>query len=203
MKVVYNNKTNNILSIMSDNQKPRDYKNIPLEDVSVLLADWSPNDSIQYYKIEDGRVVRRSQIEIEEVRKYGKILLPEERIKLMKSDTVELSKKKLAEHLQNNPLLFLDGKHYSVTSEKQNLLNNAISVYQIKIQAGIHNPELEWNATGEECVPWTIESLSSLALAISEYVTPLVKHQQAIEVQTKNCTTREELESIVIDYETV
>ncbi|WIV10548.1 hypothetical protein [Proteiniborus sp. MB09-C3] len=121
---------------------------------------------------------------------------------LEKNNLIIKSKNLLAEYLQSNPLLFTDGKYYSVTQEKQNLLNNAITVYQMKIQLGIP-AELKWNSTGEECTIWTLEDITALALAISEYVEPLVTYQQAIEVQIRNCTTREELESVVIDYATV
>ena len=72
----------------------------------------------------------------------------------------------------------------------------------MKTQLGLP-AELKWNATGEECIIWTLEDMIALALAIANYVEPLVTYQQAIEVQIKLCTTREELESIVIDYETV
>lgn len=112
------------------------------------------------------------------------------------------TKLKLQDHLINNPLQFTDGKFYSVTAEKQNLLNNAITVYQMKVQAGIP-ATLKWNATGEECTEWTVEDLSALALAIAEYVEPLVTHQQALEVQIRNCETLEELEAIEIDYESI
>ncbi|WMJ78511.1 MULTISPECIES: DUF4376 domain-containing protein [unclassified Sedimentibacter] len=112
------------------------------------------------------------------------------------------SKQQLAEFLQQNPLQFTDGKLYSVTEEKQTLLANAIQVYQMKVQAGLL-ATLKWNATGEECTEWTLEELSTLALAIAEYVEPLVAHQQSLEVQIRNATTLEELEGIEINYEMV
>jgi hypothetical protein len=89
-----------------------------------------------------------------------------------------------------------------VTAEKQSLLNNAIAVYQLKLQAGFENPEIKWNATGEECTIWTIEELSSLALAIAAYVEPLIAKQQAIEVQIRECKTLDELMEIEINYGT-
>lgn len=112
------------------------------------------------------------------------------------------SKQELALYLQNNPLQFIDGKFYSVTKEKQTLLANALQVYQIKVQAGLP-AILKWNATGEECTEWTLEDLSALALAIADYVEPLVTKQQALEVQIKNAQTLEELEAIEINYEVI
>lgn len=113
---------------------------------------------------------------------------------------IEETKDLLKEFLQNNPLLFTDGKLYSVTADKQTLLANAIQVYQMKIQASLP-AILKWNATGEECTAWSVEDLTALALAIAEYVEPLVAKQQALEVQIRNCTSLEELNAIVIDYE--
>lgn len=121
---------------------------------------------------------------------------------VLKNLKIFLTKLKLKDFLKNNPLTFIDNKKYSVTEEKQTLLANAIQVYQMKVQAGIP-AKLKWNATGEECTEWTLEDLSALALAIAEYVEPLVTHQQALEVQIRNAETLEELDSIVIDYEVV
>lgn len=120
----------------------------------------------------------------------------------LKQEKIVYSKQQLADFLQNNPLQFTDGKFYSATKEKQTLLANALQVYQIKVQAGLP-ATLKWNATGEECTEWTLEDLSTLALAIVDYVEPLVTKQQALEVQIRNAETLEELELIKIDYEEV
>lgn len=126
----------------------------------------------------------------------------ESELNILKTKKINLTKQELAIYLQNNPLQFTDGKFYSVTAEKQTLLANAIQVYQMKVQAGL-TAQLKWNATGEECTEWTLEQLSTLVLAIAEYVEPLVTHQQALEVQIRNATTLEELEGIEISYEMV
>jgi len=139
------------------------------------------------------------------IKEVIKIIDPNEtdvELERQKRDLVNESKNLLEEFLQNNPLQFVDGKFYSVTKEKQTLLANALQVYQIKVQAGLP-ATLKWNATGEECTEWTLEDLSALALAIAEYVEPLVTHQQALEVQIRNCETLEELEAIEIDYESI
>ncbi len=119
-----------------------------------------------------------------------------------KRSKIELSKSLLDTYLVKHPLLFIDGKYYSVTRDKQNLLNNAISIYQMKIQLGIV-AELKWNATGEECAVWSLENVVSLALAIAEHVEPIVSKQRSYEVQINSCTTLEEIEGIVIDYEAI
>jgi hypothetical protein len=119
-----------------------------------------------------------------------------------KENLIHKTKDALQSFLESNPLTFIDGKEYSVTKDKQNLLNNAIAVYQMKVQAGM-TAEIKWNASGEECTVWAIEDVITLALSIAGYVEPLVSKQQALEVAIKNCTTPEELENIVIDYATV
>lgn len=202
MQVVYNNKNGDVLALISDIQKPRDYKNIPQEDISVLNTERNLGGNIRHYKVKNNEIIKRPDEEINEMNRYGKALTEEERFDIQKTEKINGSKSQLVAYLETHPLQFTDGKYYSVTQEKQNLLNNAITVYQMKTQLGLP-AELKWNATGEECAIWKLEDIIALALAIANYVEPLVTYQQAIEVQIKQCTTKEELESIVIDYATV
>ena len=120
----------------------------------------------------------------------------------LKSDRIAETKTALADYLEAHPIQWSDGKHYSVTAEKQSLLNNTIAVYQIGVQAG-HPAELTWNATGEECAVWEFADLCALALAIAAYVKPLVAHQQALEVAIMAAETAEEVSVIEIDYAAV
>lgn len=113
---------------------------------------------------------------------------------------IEESKTKLAEWLANNPLLFSDGKYYSVTEEKQSLLNSNIASYERAEALGVEYP-LKWNSTGEECVEWSYTDLVTLSLTIAAYVAPKVSHQQSIEIQIKACETAEELDKVVISYD--
>ena len=117
----------------------------------------------------------------------------------LKAARIAETKTALETYLAEHPLLWTDGKHYSVTADKQTLLNNALAVYQIAVQAG-QTPELTWNATGEECAVWAYADLCALALGIAAFVKPLVAHQQALEVTIRNAATADELESVVIDY---
>ena len=109
------------------------------------------------------------------------------------------SKEKLAQWLADNPIQFTDGKFYSVTEEKQTLLNSNLASYERALNACVDYP-LKWNATGETCVDWTYSELLTLSLAIAGYVAPKVAIQQAVEMQIKACTTLEECEAIMIDY---
>lgn len=117
-----------------------------------------------------------------------------------KKSKIEESKTKLAEWLAANPLLYSDGKYYSVTEEKQSLLNSNIASYERAKALGIEYP-LKWNSTGEECTEWTYESLVTLSLTIAAYVAPKVSKQQSIEITIKSCETAEELDKVVISYD--
>ena len=136
----------------------------------------------------------------------GKLILnpdyvpPSADISAEKLAKIEESKTKLAEWLANNPLLYSDGKYYSVTEEKQSLLNSNIASYERADALGIEYP-LKWNSTGEECTEWTYESLVTLSLTIAAYVAPKVSKQQSIEITIKSCETAEELDKVVISYD--
>lgn len=91
------------------------------------------------------------------------------------------SKEKLAEWLENNPMLYTDGKYYSVTAEKQSLLNGNLASYERAKAINVEYP-LKWNSTGSECTPWDYTDLLTLSLTIAGYVAPKVSKQQAIEL---------------------
>ena len=118
----------------------------------------------------------------------------------LKADKIEMSKRILAEWLENNPMTYIDGKMYSVTSEKQALLNGNLASYERAKAVGVEYP-LKWNSTGSECTPWDYTDLLTLSLTIAGYVAPKVSKQQEIELQIKACTTVDELNEIVIDYD--
>lgn len=127
--------------------------------------------------------------------------MPED-IEGAKAYKITESKDKLAEWLANHPMTYKDGKQYSVTAEKQSLLNGNLSSYERAQGASpsVKYP-LRWNATGEECTEWEYEDLVGLSLAIAAYVAPKVAEQQAIEIAINACSTIEELNGVVISYE--
>lgn len=88
------------------------------------------------------------------------------------------SKYALSDFLEKNPLKSSchAGKetYYNVTSEKQSLMTSNYLTYTIEKTAGIVNPKLTWNATGEECEEWTEQEFVQLILEVSAYVKPLV-----------------------------
>ena len=118
----------------------------------------------------------------------------------LKEAKIAESKTKLAEWLANNPLLYSDGKYYSVTEEKQSLLNSNLASYERATAAGVPYP-LKWNSTGAECTEWNYTDLTALSLNIAAYVAPKVSTQQAVEVQIRACETKEEVDGVVISYE--
>ena len=119
-----------------------------------------------------------------------------------KQSKIQASKEELAQFLANNPIKWKDGKYYSVTQEKQSQLTSIIATYQIEVQS---NPSavITWNSTGEECVEWDINELCALAVAIKNYVKPLVTYQQEKEIEINNAKSVAEVDSVVIDYSTV
>ena len=62
---------------------------------------------------------------------------------------------------------------------------------------------LTWNSTGAECTAWELPDLMALAFAIDARVTALVSYQQAQEIAINAAQTQENLDAIVVDYDTV
>lgn len=119
-----------------------------------------------------------------------------------KLQKINESKIKLADFLNTHPILWKDGKQYSVTQEKQSQLTSVIATYEIESKI---NPSavVTWNSTGEECSEWDIQELCELAVSIKDYIKPLVTYQQRKEIEIKNCKKLSELESIEIDYDSL
>lgn len=130
---------------------------------------------------------------------YLKNIITSVNINSYKQKKIEISKQSLSDWLEKNPMRFTDGKYYSVTSEKQSLLNGNLASYERALNAGIEYT-LKWNSTGEECIEWEYADLLALSLSIAAYVAPKVSMQQSIEVAINNCSTIEEIDAIVIDY---
>ena len=123
-----------------------------------------------------------------------------EDVEAAKADMIQRSKELLAEWLSRNPMLYTDGNYYSVTEEKQALLNSNLASYERAKAAGIDYP-LKWNSTGAECTEWEYSELLILSLSIAAYVAPKVATQQAIELEIKAAETMEQLDKVVISYE--
>lgn len=127
----------------------------------------------------------------------------DDKLETAKKELIKLSKEKLSDHLENNPLFSTvkheDGRYYNVTLEKQNLLLSNIVTYQLSEQSGLRFSPT-WNSVGEMSEPWTLNEMLRLSLEIKDYVNPLVQLQQAIEIKIKECKSIEELKEINMDF---
>lgn len=112
------------------------------------------------------------------------------------------SKADLATYLETHPISWTDGEQYSITAEKQAQLTSKIMAATMA-QTLSQPYTLTWNSTGEVCREWTLQDLSALAFAIDARVTALVSYQQTQEVAMRSAATREELDAIVVDYDSV
>ena len=116
------------------------------------------------------------------------------------------NKSLLAKFLNDHPLTWIDGKTYGVTMEDQSEIQLNISQYQVQCAAAEAGqpvtPVLEWHAVHEACAPWTLEELSALVIAISNFVYPWFQKMNAYKAQIYACTDRKEVEKIVLDYRT-
>ena len=123
-----------------------------------------------------------------------------EEIEVHKTKRIQESKMLLAKWLNDNPILYTDGKYYSVTEEKQTLLNGNLASYERAKSVGVEYP-LKWNSTGSSCLEWEYNDLLTLSLTIAAYVAPKVAMQQNIELDIKACETMDEIDAVVIDYD--
>ena len=123
-----------------------------------------------------------------------------EKIEAHKAKRIQESKMLLAKWLNDNPILYTDGKYYSVTEEKQALLNGNLASYERAKSMGVIY-DLKWNATEQPCESWSYTDLLTLSLNIAAYVAPKVSKQQLLEVQIRNCETIEDIDAVVIDYD--
>jgi hypothetical protein len=112
------------------------------------------------------------------------------------------SKADLATYLETHPITWTDGEQYSITAEKQAQLTSKIMAATMA-QTLSQPYTLTWNSTGQVCREWTLQDLSALAFAIDSRVTALVSYQQTQEVAMRSAATREELDAIVVNYDSV
>lgn len=118
-----------------------------------------------------------------------------------KYDKQEENKKLFAEYLATHPLTWVDGKEYGITQEDQSEISLNLNQFQVAVAAEVENPTLEWHARYEECVPWTLEQLSALSLAISNAVYPKYHLMQEYKTQIFGANSIDELKAIELSYE--
>jgi hypothetical protein len=113
----------------------------------------------------------------------------------------EENKKAFANFLANHPLTWVDGKQYGVTEEDQAEISLNMNQYSMAVQAGAENPRLEWHACQEECTSWTVENLTALTLAISDFVYPYYRKMQQYKTQIYTASSYKEIKAIELNYE--
>lgn len=114
----------------------------------------------------------------------------------------EENKAALAKWLSDHPLTWTDGKQYGVEEQDQNEMALNLMQYQAAQQAGQAAP-LEWHAQKEACREFTQEEYLGLSMAISAYVYPYRRYQEAVKEQIYAAQTVEEVAAVVIDYASV
>ena len=154
-------------------------------------------NNINDYIIQDDKIIKNPNPDTDD---SSDEYVPGINLETDKEYMIAKSKSLLATWLENNPMQFTDGEYYSVTFDKQSLLNGNLSSYERAKSAGIKYP-LKWNSTGNECVAWEYANLLVLSLSIAEYVSPKVSKQQELELQIKACTTFDGLNEIEINYD--
>lgn len=114
----------------------------------------------------------------------------------------EENKAALAAWLVEHPLTWTDGKRYGVEEQDQNEMALNLMQYQAAASAGQVAP-LEWHAQKEACREFTQEEYLGLSMAISAYVYPYRRYQEAVKEAIYNAQTAEEVAAVVIDYASV
>lgn len=116
----------------------------------------------------------------------------------LQENQIKLSKSNLSTYLEDNPLFstikYEEGKYYTVTQEKQNLLVRELFKHFLDPQATLY-----WNSTGESYEEWTFEELKSLKTEIENYVRPLVQRQQELEKEIRKGTSSIDILNIELD----
>ena len=114
----------------------------------------------------------------------------------------EENKAALAAWLAAHPLTWTDGKRYGVEEQDQNEMALNLMQYQAAASAGQVAP-LEWHAQKEACRDFTQEEFLGLSMAISAYVYPYRRYQEAVKEAIYSARTAEEVAAVVIDYASV
>ena len=166
-----------------DGYCPKQYEHLAIYVPDNFVA---PNDGLYHIDVQYGQAV----------------WVLDKTLKELKIDKIQNSKLVLENYLQNNPIKWTNNKLYSITLEKQQLLQIQLNLYT---QAKANNLEykLMWNASGEEAEEWQYEDLLNLSMEINKIVQPLVQYQQRKEIEIKNCEIVDELNQIIINYSTL
>ena len=145
------------------------------------------NSQIENVNAQLNPVVDYKEMSLEEVKEYK----------------IQESKDLLKEYLKEHPITSTchgnkEGT-YSITEEKQSLMTSQYTSYKVEQLA---NPEvtLKWNETGKSCEEWTEEEFLQLIMEIKYRVEPLVEYQRKYEESIAQCTSKEDILAISLNY---
>jgi len=116
-------------------------------------------------------------------------------------DAIMVTKKWLNDIL-NQGMLYTDGKRYSITAEKQSLLQAQLMIGLLQIVSGVppENVILQWNDSGGVHCDWNYADLCMLSATIHHTVEPLVVKQQTAEKAITEAVTYDEIQQILQDF---
>ena len=141
----------------------------------------------------------------EEIR-YYKSVGNVETLEEVKSRRIEENKMLLEKWQNENYLIspLVDGipKPYEISTQKQLELMQSLALGQLQQQAGME-VNLTFNAKGGQCIPFTLEELSALSLQMQQFVYPAKHYCASKQSEILSCSTVEEVESVVIDYDSI
>lgn len=114
----------------------------------------------------------------------------------------EESNKKLSDFLNSHPLVYKDGKSYGITKEDQTEIQNAITAYNVQKESGIPDPVVQWHSIGQPAEDWNIDDLKELYGLIYQKSYSAYTVNQDYKRQINEAKTVDEINEIVIIYET-
>lgn len=108
------------------------------------------------------------------------------------------NKTALATFLSEQSVLF-KGKPYGVSEEDQNEMALNLMQYQALSAAG-QEVSLEWHSKKSACEPFTVEDFVALTAMIKSFVYPYYQQMQMLKEKIFQCSTKEALKEIKIEY---
>ncbi len=107
--------------------------------------------------------------------------------------------KALESFLENNPLLYSDGKYYGVAECDRNEMTQQYISYMLNKTVNPDTKDIvKWHSKGTKCTPMLLSDFITLALAISEYTEPYYEEMQNIKESIMNAKTKEDVLAIKI-----
>lgn len=179
----------------------------------ITNEDGTTAESIEY-ESRDVQLITASLIatdvkdDLAEVRSYiGMLDVIKLSLEEYKRYKIQLSKEQLNTYLENNPLVSpchngINGT-YTITEAKQLMMTSYYDLYKDSKEIAPGISVLTWNETGGVCEVWQEDEFRLLRLQAGTVSKILVTEQQHYEDRVMKCTSKEEVDSIVLDYESV